>query len=133
MSRTAIYRETLMLWPAWEILAAQFGTKHPAVADPHEIFECACAAGHDRLVALIYGHGIGETALESEDVVDEVLAMARDGRRPRDGSALGLVMRSPRPVRHRPRMTLLLARVYARATAAHTDDRRPGISGPEAP
>jgi hypothetical protein len=90
MNVDRMLRELLELWPAWESLTDFLSRSGPGDADPHAIYEAACDVDHDRLVALLYAHHVGDTMADAEQVLDELLDMAREGRRPRNGREIGL-------------------------------------------
>lgn len=91
-ARDPILREVFILFGAWGTLAEHLATRDddPRTVDPHDIYGRACTADRDRLIALLYGHGHGESMLDAEDILGEVLALAVQGRRPRFGREVGL-------------------------------------------
>jgi hypothetical protein len=90
MNADAIITEAFHLWPAWATLVEYVSRSRPAEADPHDIYGAACASEPDRLAALLYAHHHAETLDDAAALLGELLAMARDGRRPRFGRELGL-------------------------------------------
>jgi hypothetical protein len=91
MSDQAVYREFLVLWPAWqEIVENVTLNTDPRTVEPQRVFGAACGCDQDRLAALLFGRMVGDTLDEAHDILREILAMARDGRRPRFGIELGL-------------------------------------------
>jgi hypothetical protein len=83
-------REMFSLWGVWQELVSFLSTDRARACDPHTLFGIACSIEPDRLAALIYGHGIGQDLDEATELLEEVLDMAREGRRPRCGVELGL-------------------------------------------
>lgn len=86
----ASLREWLVLWTAWQEVTSYVSTSHPATADPQSVYGAALGVDRDRLSALLYGHMVGSTFEDAERILDEVLAMAMDGRRPRSATELGI-------------------------------------------
>lgn len=93
-ARDPILREVFILWGAWGTLAEYLTTRDidPRTVDPHDVYGRACAADRDRLIALLYAHGHGDSMLEAEEILGEVLALAVEGRRPRFGNEVGLAL-----------------------------------------
>jgi hypothetical protein len=94
-----LFRELLVLWPAWAEIVKYVTRDEPHAADPQSVFSSACAAERDRLAARLYGFYVGDTLAEAERILDEVLELAKAGRRPRSGTEMGLTadMFHPRP------------------------------------
>lgn len=91
MTGDDIIHESLRLGMAWEQLVATLTiSRDPRTADPQSLYGAARAADHDRLVALLYGNQIGDSLDQAAAVLEEVLAMAREGRRPRGAAECGL-------------------------------------------
>lgn len=85
-TRDAFLYEAFSLWPAWGVLCEHLTLANPRDADPHSVYGSMLAAEYDRLVALLYGHGHGETLEDAEQTLLCLLALASDGRRPRYGA-----------------------------------------------
>lgn len=90
MTAADLVHEWLVLWPAWQSIASYVSRDDPRTADPCSVFGAACAVDHDRLAARLYGEHLGDSLEDAASILDELLEMARAGRRPRYGAELGL-------------------------------------------
>lgn len=90
MTFDRLVREFIWLWPAWTIVVEHVTRSDPRTVEPQSVFGAACAVDRDRLAALLYGHHIGDSLEDAQSVLEELLVMARDGKRPRYGAELGL-------------------------------------------
>jgi hypothetical protein len=87
-----ILHELFVRWPAWQTLAGYLtvhGT-HPGDADPRAVFDRAAECESERLVALLYGHGHGDSLVEAARILGDLLFDAFAGRRPRFGVEMGI-------------------------------------------
>lgn len=85
-----VLHEALVLWPAWTVIVGEVSRSDPREADPQSVYGSACAAEIDRLVALLYGRGVGDSLDDAARVLGEVMGMAAGGRRPKFGHEMGL-------------------------------------------
>jgi hypothetical protein len=85
-----LFRELLVLWPAWQTIVEFVSRTDPRDADPQSIYGSACATDLGRVTALLYAYQHGDTLEDAAAILGEVLAMAAAGRRPRYGRELGL-------------------------------------------
>jgi hypothetical protein len=90
VSADALIREIFEYWPAWADLVEWVSTEDPRTADPHSIFGAACGCERDRLAARLYGGGHGNSLEEAAELLELILDMAEQGKRPRYGRELGL-------------------------------------------
>lgn len=90
MSAEGLIREIFYLWPAWADLVEYVSTEDPRKADPHSVFGAACGIERDRLAARLYGGGHGDSLEEAAELLEHILDMAQEGKRPRYGREVGL-------------------------------------------
>lgn len=88
-------------WPTWATLVGYLSRSKPTTADPQSIYGAACAVEQDRLACRIYGSGIGSSLDHATEILNRVLAMAREGRRPRFGRELGIDVQDFQDLRSR--------------------------------
>lgn len=81
--------EMLVLWDAYNVLARYVSRADPREADPQSVYGAIVAIG-DRAEALLYAHAHAETMEACTQIVNELLVMLRDGRRPRSPREAGL-------------------------------------------
>lgn len=84
--------EAFVLYPVYATVAEQVTTSQARDADPQSVFGAAMAADPERLIALLYGHGHGDSIKEAGELLGTVLEMCALGRRPRYGLELGIVI-----------------------------------------
>lgn len=85
-----LLHETLVLWPAYQVLHAHLLTTDPRTSDPHDLVGPLAAYGHDRAACLLYAHLHGERLRDSMALVKRLDAWMHEGRRPRYGAEVGL-------------------------------------------
>jgi hypothetical protein len=76
--------EVFVQWPAYMELHDRLGGD-PRETDPRDLIGRVAAYGHDRAAATIFAGGVTADLDDAAHVLDELLELAHDGRRPRYG------------------------------------------------
>jgi hypothetical protein len=87
--------EAFVLYPAWGTLVGYVSRAQPGDACPHSIYGSLAAADHDRLAALLYAHQAADSIDEADMVLEDLMAMAREGKRPRYAREFGFTPGTP--------------------------------------
>jgi hypothetical protein len=81
--------EAFVLYPAWGTLVEYVSRSAPREACPQSIYGSLAAGDRDRLAALLYAHHNVDSLDEADMVLEDLMVMAREGRRPRYAREMG--------------------------------------------
>lgn len=86
MDQAELY-EVFIQWGAYAELRERFGGD-PRTSDPYDLIGNVAGMGHDRAAAAIFAAGCTVDLEDAEHVLEELLQLARTGRRPRYGNEI---------------------------------------------